>query len=171
MVVFCIEEVPYCFSRSSVKFQGHTGQKKITDFDPISLSYMLFLLYPAYADDAALLAGFVDPTFDKTMWGGLVFTNSFPDPTAIPSDIRYSLRPRSEEYAESFGSSTPWDWFTELMYPEFQQPGPRAAYDDKGGPPGKIRMRKLWHGNGLSNAGPLWRESPGHRWISFTEGQ
>ena len=28
-----IEEVPYCFSRSSVKFQGHTGQK-IVDFDP-----------------------------------------------------------------------------------------------------------------------------------------
>ena len=36
MAVKCcnIEEVPYCFSRSSVKFQGHTGQK-ITDFDPI----------------------------------------------------------------------------------------------------------------------------------------
>ena len=28
-----IEEVPYCFSRSSVKFQGHAGQK-IADFDP-----------------------------------------------------------------------------------------------------------------------------------------
>ena len=28
-----IEEVPYCFSRSSVKFQGQTGQK-IADFDP-----------------------------------------------------------------------------------------------------------------------------------------
>ena len=28
-----IEEVPYCFSRSSVKFQGHTG-KKIFEFDP-----------------------------------------------------------------------------------------------------------------------------------------
>ena len=27
-----IEEVPYCFSRSYVKFQGHTGQK-IVDFD------------------------------------------------------------------------------------------------------------------------------------------
>ena len=28
-----IEEVPYCFSRSSVKFQGHTKQK-IADLDP-----------------------------------------------------------------------------------------------------------------------------------------
>ena len=28
-----IEEEPYCFSRSSVKFQGHTGQK-FADFDP-----------------------------------------------------------------------------------------------------------------------------------------
>ena len=28
-----IEEVPYCFPRSSIKFQGHTGQK-IADFDP-----------------------------------------------------------------------------------------------------------------------------------------
>ena len=28
-----IDEVPYCFSRSSVKFQGHMG-KKIDDFDP-----------------------------------------------------------------------------------------------------------------------------------------
>ena len=28
-----IGEVPYCFSRSCVKFQGHTGQK-IADFDP-----------------------------------------------------------------------------------------------------------------------------------------
>ena len=27
-----IEEVPYCFSRSSIKFQGHIGQK-IVDFD------------------------------------------------------------------------------------------------------------------------------------------
>ena len=29
-----IEEVPYCFSRSSVKFQGHMEQKNI-DFDQI----------------------------------------------------------------------------------------------------------------------------------------
>ena len=29
----CLGDVPYCFSRSSVKFQGHTGQK-IVDFDP-----------------------------------------------------------------------------------------------------------------------------------------
>ena len=28
-----IEEVPYCFSRLSIKFQGHTGQR-IADFDP-----------------------------------------------------------------------------------------------------------------------------------------
>ena len=28
-----IVEVPYCFSRSSIKFQGHMGQN-ITDFDP-----------------------------------------------------------------------------------------------------------------------------------------
>ena len=28
-----VEEVPYCFSRSSVKFQGHTALK-ITEFDP-----------------------------------------------------------------------------------------------------------------------------------------
>ena len=28
-----IEEVPYCFSKSSVKFQSHMGQK-IADFDP-----------------------------------------------------------------------------------------------------------------------------------------
>ena len=28
-----IEEEPYCFSRSSVKFQGHTGHK-FADFDP-----------------------------------------------------------------------------------------------------------------------------------------
>ena len=29
----CLEEVPYCFSMSSVKFQGHTA-KKIVDFYP-----------------------------------------------------------------------------------------------------------------------------------------
>ena len=29
----CLEEVPYCFSRSSVKFQGHTALK-IIEFDP-----------------------------------------------------------------------------------------------------------------------------------------
>ena len=29
-----IEEVPYCFSRSSIKFQGHTAQK-IVKFDQI----------------------------------------------------------------------------------------------------------------------------------------
>ena len=29
-----IEKVPYSFSRSSVKFQGHTGQKEIINFDP-----------------------------------------------------------------------------------------------------------------------------------------
>ena len=28
-----IEEVPYCFSRLSVKFQGHT-LRKLVDFDP-----------------------------------------------------------------------------------------------------------------------------------------
>ena len=28
-----IEEVPYCFSRSSIKFQGHTA-KKMVEFDP-----------------------------------------------------------------------------------------------------------------------------------------
>ena len=30
---FIIEEVPYCFSRSSVKFEGHTAKKNV-DFDP-----------------------------------------------------------------------------------------------------------------------------------------
>ena len=29
----CLEEVPYCFSRSSIKFQGHTALK-IVEFDP-----------------------------------------------------------------------------------------------------------------------------------------
>ena len=29
----CLEEVPYCFPRSSVKFQGHTALK-IVEFDP-----------------------------------------------------------------------------------------------------------------------------------------
>ena len=29
----CIEEVPYCFSKSSINFKGHKG-KKITYFDP-----------------------------------------------------------------------------------------------------------------------------------------
>ena len=29
-----IEEVPYCFSRSSIKFNGHTGGK-IDDLNPI----------------------------------------------------------------------------------------------------------------------------------------
>ena len=29
----CLEEVPYCFSRSSVEFQGHTALK-IVEFDP-----------------------------------------------------------------------------------------------------------------------------------------
>ena len=29
----CLEEVPYCFSRSSVKFQGHMAKKNV-DFDP-----------------------------------------------------------------------------------------------------------------------------------------
>ena len=29
-----IEEVPYCFSRSSTKFHGHTG-RKIDDLNPI----------------------------------------------------------------------------------------------------------------------------------------
>ena len=31
-----IEEVLYFFSRSFVKFKGHTEQKKIADFDPNS---------------------------------------------------------------------------------------------------------------------------------------
>ena len=30
---YCLEEVPYCFSRSSVKFQGHTALK-IVEFNP-----------------------------------------------------------------------------------------------------------------------------------------
>ena len=30
---WCLEEVPYCFSRSSVKFQGHAALKSI-EFDP-----------------------------------------------------------------------------------------------------------------------------------------
>ena len=30
---YCLEAVPYCFSRSFVKFQGHST-KKIVDFDP-----------------------------------------------------------------------------------------------------------------------------------------
>ena len=29
-----MEEVPYCFSRSYVKLQGHTAKKKIVDFYP-----------------------------------------------------------------------------------------------------------------------------------------
>ena len=30
----CLEEVPYCFSRWSGKFQDHTAKKEIVDFDP-----------------------------------------------------------------------------------------------------------------------------------------
>ena len=60
------EEMPYCFPRSSIKFQGHTGQN-ITDFDPNwafpdyrpvaafkSLRFALFhrhSLYTFYKDD------------------------------------------------------------------------------------------------------------------------
>ena len=33
IALYCLGEVPYCFSKSSVKFQGHTA-KKIVDFDP-----------------------------------------------------------------------------------------------------------------------------------------
>ena len=32
--LFGIEEVLYCFLKSSIEFQGHIGQKKITNFDP-----------------------------------------------------------------------------------------------------------------------------------------
>ena len=32
-VLCCLGEVPYCFSMSSVKFEGHTGQN-IDDFEP-----------------------------------------------------------------------------------------------------------------------------------------
>ena len=53
------EEMPYCFPRSSIKFQGHTGQN-ITDFDPIwafpdyrpvaafkSLRFALLTMFPS----------------------------------------------------------------------------------------------------------------------------
>ena len=33
LMVRCLAEVPYCFSRSSVKFQGHMAHK-IVEFDP-----------------------------------------------------------------------------------------------------------------------------------------
>ena len=52
-------EMPFCFPRSSIKFQGHTGQN-ITDFDPIwafpdyrpvaafkSLRFALFTMFPS----------------------------------------------------------------------------------------------------------------------------
>ena len=47
-----MEEVPYCFSRSSVKFHGFTGQN-IADFDPdfkSSLNSPMALKYYAKLD-------------------------------------------------------------------------------------------------------------------------
>ena len=45
-----IEEVPYCFSRSSVKFQGHTGQKspiftRIERFRTVTLVWIQWWLW------------------------------------------------------------------------------------------------------------------------------
>ena len=31
-VIMCLGEVPYYFSRPSIKFRGHTGKKKVVDF-------------------------------------------------------------------------------------------------------------------------------------------
>ena len=39
-----IEEVPYCFSRSYVKFEGHTA-KKIIDFDQKMAVFGLYLQF------------------------------------------------------------------------------------------------------------------------------
>ena len=107
-------------------------------------------LCPAYADPAALEAGFADPISDRTMWGGLVFTNDFVNPNAFPKDIRYTLRPRSDVYISSYNSSFPLYWNTENMFPEYQTPGPRGKFDHLGGYPGKMRwcyMKWIWWGD------------------------
>ena len=44
----CIEEVSHCFSRSSVKFQGHTGQKSRRFWPKFGVSGLQFELIDGY---------------------------------------------------------------------------------------------------------------------------
>ena len=51
-----IEEVPYCFPRSSIKFQGHKGQK-IDDLDKIWARLLgRFAYVEIYTDNCVMLS-------------------------------------------------------------------------------------------------------------------
>ena len=61
------EEMPYCFPRSSIKFQGHTGQN-ITDFDPNwafpdyrPVAAFKSLRFALFADDSNIFISGNDP--------------------------------------------------------------------------------------------------------------
>ncbi len=75
----------------------------------------------------------------SNIWGGVVFTNDFPNGTTLPQHLKYKIRPRSEQRYQLddnrpnvFMAS---DWYTGVMYPLFQMPGPRNEDEFTGGSP------------------------------------
>ena len=79
----CKGEMPYCFPRSSIKFQGHTGQN-ITDFDP---NWAFPDYRPVAAFKSLRFALFISPTL-RSCWGVYWFHS-----------VRPSIRPASRVHS------------------------------------------------------------------------
>ncbi len=67
----------------------------------------------------------------QTTWGAVIFSSTFPSDTSLPNNIQYKIRLRSDWWPDQE------EWFTEIMFPEFQYPGPREKKEDTGGIPSK----------------------------------
>ena len=104
-------EMPYCFPRSSIKFQGHTGQN-ITDFYPNwafpdyspvaafkSLRFALFLFDPWTMDQS-------DPLIKPIVWGIKILK---PTLSKVWAEITYSFPNFNDATVEV------WEWIINFI--------------------------------------------------------
>ena len=158
------EKMPYCFPRSSIKFQGHTGQN-ITDFDPNwafpdyrpvaafkSLRFALFQFseWIHFPDERMFLR-----SSWRSLWFLLSRDSSFP-PLSLPRQMNAFLTHIELHIVDiKIRHSDDVTWTSCCL----KSPVIRLFAD-----PHQRNIK-------LRITGPLWREFTGHRWIPRTKGQ
>jgi len=97
------------------------------------------MLAAAFKDEEELESKATDPKLGQMIFAGIVFVNAFPDPTSLPKNIAYKIRPKAEPYNESSAGvdeSRRFSWFTNLMFPSRSRPHEPRKTPFGGIPPG-----------------------------------
>lgn len=98
----------------------------------------------AFTNEAELEKKATDHKFGQMIFAGIVFVNSFSDPTTLPKNIRYKIRPKAEPYDKSSSGvdeTKKFSWFTNLMFPSRSRPREPKKTPFGGIPPGNYHRQ------------------------------